>query len=328
MVDQDGRQGPRHARAGGRDGLAGRLRRGASRGPSRRRRRSGRVAAGRGRVQRRTDPERAAIGDGEGGVGARRDRRLRPARLRDAARERRPRPPLRRRAVRPRPAGRPLRRASRRSSSTSSDRIIVRRRAGPALGRLRSRLRAQSGCSTSISRTPTATSGSSSTRAAGDPPAPTPPSGRELLRIDDFAANHNGGQLLFGPDGALYRAPGDGGAAGDPERTAQDPGRPLGQAAPARPARGPSVGREIVASACATRGGSRSTARPARCGSATSARTRSRRSTPSPGPRAPTASRSTSAGRRSRAASASTSTSAAPARSRRRSSTGATEAAR
>ena len=56
-----------------------------------------------------------------------------------------------------------------------------------------------------------------------------PGSRRELLRMEDFAANHNGGLLLFGPDGHLYIGTGDGGGAGDPERNAQDLGSLLGK---------------------------------------------------------------------------------------------------
>jgi glucose/arabinose dehydrogenase len=52
--------------------------------------------------------------------------------------------------------------------------------------------------------------------------ARAPSSTRELLRIEDFASNHNGGLLLFGPDEELYLGMGDGGGGGDPERTAQD----------------------------------------------------------------------------------------------------------
>jgi glucose/arabinose dehydrogenase len=42
-------------------------------------------------------------------------------------------------------------------------------------------------------------------------------------------ANHNGGQLAFGPDGYLYIATGDGGGGGDPGENAQDPGSLLGK---------------------------------------------------------------------------------------------------
>ena len=42
-------------------------------------------------------------------------------------------------------------------------------------------------------------------------------------------ANHNGGQLKFGPDGYLYIGMGDGGSGGDPENRAQDPTSLLGK---------------------------------------------------------------------------------------------------
>jgi glucose/arabinose dehydrogenase len=46
---------------------------------------------------------------------------------------------------------------------------------------------------------------------------------RPLLTIPhDQQANHNGGQLQFGPDGALYAGTGDGGSGGDPSGNAQD----------------------------------------------------------------------------------------------------------
>jgi glucose/arabinose dehydrogenase len=45
---------------------------------------------------------------------------------------------------------------------------------------------------------------------------------REILTVSDFASNHNGGDIEFGPDGYLYVALGDGGGAGDPEKNGQD----------------------------------------------------------------------------------------------------------
>jgi glucose/arabinose dehydrogenase len=45
---------------------------------------------------------------------------------------------------------------------------------------------------------------------------------RQLFFQDDPYANHNGGQLLFGPDGYLYAGMGDGGSGGDPENRAQN----------------------------------------------------------------------------------------------------------
>jgi glucose/arabinose dehydrogenase len=42
-------------------------------------------------------------------------------------------------------------------------------------------------------------------------------------------ANHNGGNLVFGPDGYLYIGLGDGGSGGDPAHRAQDPAELLGK---------------------------------------------------------------------------------------------------
>jgi glucose/arabinose dehydrogenase len=52
---------------------------------------------------------------------------------------------------------------------------------------------------------------------------------RELLRVQQPYANHNGGQLAFGPDGLLYVGMGDGGSSGDPENRAQDLTSKLGK---------------------------------------------------------------------------------------------------
>ena len=45
--------------------------------------------------------------------------------------------------------------------------------------------------------------------------AVNPSSRREVLAVDQPQANHNGGELAFGPDGMLYLGLGDGGGAGD-----------------------------------------------------------------------------------------------------------------
>ncbi len=51
------------------------------------------------------------------------------------------------------------------------------------------------------------------------------PIGTVILRVPDIAANHNGGDLHFGPDGYLYWSMGDGGIQGDPHGFAQCTGR-------------------------------------------------------------------------------------------------------
>ncbi|HVM41566.1 MAG TPA: PQQ-dependent sugar dehydrogenase [Acidimicrobiia bacterium] len=51
---------------------------------------------------------------------------------------------------------------------------------------------------------------------------------REILRVDQPFANHNAGDLAFGPDGRLYVTLGDGGSGGDPQGNGQNRSTLLG----------------------------------------------------------------------------------------------------
>jgi glucose/arabinose dehydrogenase len=64
-------------------------------------------------------------------------------------------------------------------------------------------------------------------RAEGD--QVDPGSRRELMKIGQPYANHNGGLLLFDRAGMLLIGLGDGGAGGDPDNRGQDLGDPLGK---------------------------------------------------------------------------------------------------
>ena len=64
---------------------------------------------------------------------------------------------------------------------------------------------------------------------SGDPNAADPSSRAVMLDIPDPAPNHNGGHLLFGPDGYLYIGFGDGGGGGDQFRNAQNMSSLLGK---------------------------------------------------------------------------------------------------
>jgi glucose/arabinose dehydrogenase len=63
----------------------------------------------------------------------------------------------------------------------------------------------------------------------GDDGVPDPATRRVVLTQDQPYPNHNGGHILFGPDGLLYFGLGDGGDGGDPDRRSLDPGTLLGK---------------------------------------------------------------------------------------------------
>jgi glucose/arabinose dehydrogenase len=56
-----------------------------------------------------------------------------------------------------------------------------------------------------------------------------PASAKQLLFVKQPYSNHNGGMVVYGPDGLLYVGMGDGGSGGDPENRAQNPSSLLGK---------------------------------------------------------------------------------------------------
>jgi glucose/arabinose dehydrogenase len=67
-------------------------------------------------------------------------------------------------------------------------------------------------------------------RLTTNPDVADPGSEQIVLTVPQPYANHNGGQLAFGPnDGYLYIGMGDGGSGGDPENRAQNPAELLGK---------------------------------------------------------------------------------------------------
>lgn len=64
---------------------------------------------------------------------------------------------------------------------------------------------------------------------SSDPNRADPLSATAVLQIPQPFRNHNGGDLVFGPDGYLYIATGDGGSGGDPQGNAQNLNTLLGK---------------------------------------------------------------------------------------------------
>ena len=58
-------------------------------------------------------------------------------------------------------------------------------------------------------------------QVSADPDRAEPASEQVILTAAQPASNHNGGQVVFGPDGFLYLGLGDGGSSGDPEGRGQ-----------------------------------------------------------------------------------------------------------
>ncbi len=87
-------------------------------------------------------------------------------------------------------------------------------------------------------------------RSSPHPLQVDPSSAHPVLSVDQPYANHNGGQLQFGPDGNLYVGLGDGGSENDPDRVGQDLSQPLAKILRISPA-----GKPLTAPALASRKG-------------------------------------------------------------------------
>jgi len=66
-------------------------------------------------------------------------------------------------------------------------------------------------------------------RVSADRDRADPATARTILSVPQPFSNHNGGLVLFGPDGKLFIGMGDGGSGGDPQENAQNLGSLLGK---------------------------------------------------------------------------------------------------
>ena len=66
-------------------------------------------------------------------------------------------------------------------------------------------------------------------RVSTDPDRADPSSEQVILAVDQPFSNHNGGMVVFGPDGHLYIGLGDGGSGGDPQNNGQSRSTLLGK---------------------------------------------------------------------------------------------------
>ena len=66
-------------------------------------------------------------------------------------------------------------------------------------------------------------------RVSANPDAADPASEQVILNVDQPYSNHNGGMVVFGPDGKLYVGMGDGGSGGDPQGNGQSKNTLLGK---------------------------------------------------------------------------------------------------
>lgn len=66
-------------------------------------------------------------------------------------------------------------------------------------------------------------------QVSANPDIADPNSATILMRIEQDFGNHNGGNILFGPDGYLYIGMGDGGSGNDPNNRSQDMTQLLGK---------------------------------------------------------------------------------------------------